>query len=180
MDRSNGRLVQVFKTDDPGVLPLAEMALDAEGIEYTVRNVGKADTMDWSMSQRPTIRPVVMEIVVTPEMEARAREVLADLSSQIEKAGDAGASFAETALPPGIVIERADTGRVIADVSEEDLQAVTSHLEDVADSRGPQHYLVDPDGLDRLAYSGAGADLVTRLRQELGEADDLVIRWVVR
>ena len=30
----DARLVQVFRTDDPALLPLATMALEGEGIEY--------------------------------------------------------------------------------------------------------------------------------------------------
>ena len=70
--------MSIFRTDDPGVLPLATMALEAEGIEYAVRNAGKADSLQWQMSQPPTNRPVVLEIVVAGDTAAKARDLVVD------------------------------------------------------------------------------------------------------
>ena len=75
----DARLVQVFRTDDPALLPLATMALEGEGIEYHVRHAGTEDSFEWQMSQTPTTRPVVVEIVVASDVAARARDLLVDL-----------------------------------------------------------------------------------------------------
>ena len=69
---SDARLVSVFKTDDPAVLPLATMALETEGIEYFVKHAGKSDSLQWMMSQDPTTRPIAVEIVVGPDVAAKS------------------------------------------------------------------------------------------------------------
>src|SRR5688500_18858484 len=73
--------VRVFTTDDAAVLALASMALENEGIEYQVKHAAKADSMNWLMGQPPTTRPVVLDIFVAPDVAARAKELLSDLSS---------------------------------------------------------------------------------------------------
>ena len=75
------RLVSVFRTGDPGLLPLATMALDEAGIEYLLRHAGKSDSFDWMMSQTPTNRPIDQEILVTSDVADQARALLGDLSS---------------------------------------------------------------------------------------------------
>ena len=90
------RLVRVFRTDDPALLPLATMALEGEGIQY-VRHAGKDDSFEWQMSQTPTTRPVVVEIVVASDVAGRARDLLVDL----EASAAGGASpFVAPADPP--------------------------------------------------------------------------------
>src|SRR6186713_2697798 len=74
-------LVSVFKTSDPGLLPLATMALEGEGIEYFVKNSGKSDSLEWMMSQNPTTRPIVVEIMVGSDVAAKARDLLVDLEN---------------------------------------------------------------------------------------------------
>ncbi len=110
MDQTDDKLVSIFRTEDPGVLPLATIALDAEGIAYSVRSAGKADTLQWTISQKPTNRPVVMEIVVTADVAAKARDLVVDLEQPFpEPPADPGAA-ADAADPPTIRLEDAATG----------------------------------------------------------------------
>ena len=176
MDQADGRLVSVFKTSDPGVLPLATMALDAEGIEYSVRSAGKADTMQWAMSQPPTNRPVVMEILVTSDVASRARDLVIDLErgSPTMSVTDPGA-IPESVEAPTVRLEEASTGRAIGTITEAQLQEVTAHLEEDA----PQHYFVDEAAIDTLKSAHADPALVSLLRQAVDQGDGLMIRWTI-
>jgi hypothetical protein len=177
MDQSDERLVAIFKTDDPGVLPLAKMALEAEGIDYSVHSEGKADTMQWAMSQEPTIRPVVMEILVSSDVAARARDLVADLERPIAAIAPTDPSaIVDTLEPPGVWLEDAVTDRLLGQISEAQLQELTSHLEEDA----PAQYFVDAETVEGLEAAHADAELVALLRNAVGDGPGLVIRWSVR
>ena len=170
MSSKDSRLVRVFKTDDPGVLPLATLALEGEGIDHVVHNEGKVDSLDWAMSQPPTIRPRVVEILVTADDAARARDLLADL----EQAATAPIT---TADPPSITLENAETGATVGAITESQLQELTSRLEEDA----PQQYRITRDAVAELDHAGADTALVALLRQAVGaDGSGCVIRWVVR
>jgi hypothetical protein len=168
-------LVSVFKTDDSGLLPLATMALDAEGIEHVVRNAGKFDTLQWTLSQKPTSRPIVVEIVVAKADAARARDLLADLDRLSEMPATAPAMPPAAAEPPSIRLEDAATGIALGAISEAQLQELTSHLEEDA----PGQYFVTPATIELLEEKKADRDLVRLLRQAVGSGDGLTVRWKV-
>jgi hypothetical protein len=179
-DHPDSRLESVFKTDDPGLLPLATMALESAGIEHIVRNEGKVDSLDWAMSQPPTIRPRVVEILVTSDAAARARELLADLANSAA-ASAASAEVTTDAViesePPTVTLEDAATGTTIGQITESQLQEITSRLEEEAS----QQYRLTPDAVDDLEKAGVDAALVALLRQSVGPHDSgRLIRWVVR
>lgn len=177
MHQDDAPLVPVFTTDDPAVLPLATMALDAEGIDYVVKSAGKADTMQWAMSQTPTIRPVVMEIVVTGDVAARARDVVADLERPLSAGAlPEPAAVAESFEPPTVHLENATTGASIGTITEAQLQSLASHLEEDA----PQQYILNAEALQTLREAHADAPLVALLKGATDPDRDLVIRWVVR
>lgn len=175
----DARLVQVFRTDDPALLPLAQIALDGEGIEYRVRHVGKQDSFEWQMSQTPTTRPVVVEIVVASDVAARARDLLVDLegSSPANFAAPFEAPAELSAEPPTVTLEDAESGLPIGTISESQLQELTAHLEE----EQPQQYYVTPETLEMLKDAGADATLVETLRAAVGSRSGGVsVRWVVR
>ena len=176
MDQPDGRLVSIFKTSDIGVLPLATMALEAEGIEYSIRSAGKADSMQWLMSQQPTNRAVVVEIMVASDVASRARDLVVDL----ERASPGisltdPAAIPETTDPPTLRLEDAATGLPIGAITEAQLQELSSHLEEEA----PRQYFLDAATIDMLESANADAALVALLRQALGGRDGLMIRWAV-
>jgi hypothetical protein len=168
-------LVAVFKTDDPGLLPLATMALDAEGLEYVVRSAGKADTMQWTMSQRPTIRPVVMEVVVAPAAATPALEILSGLEdlSEMPAAGPGAPMAGEE--PPSVHLEDAASGIALGTISEAQLQEFTSHFEEDP----PGQYFVTPAAIDLFEEKKADPDLVRLLTDAVGSSDGRAIRWRV-
>ena len=167
-------LVQVFRTDDPALLPLATMALEGEGIEYRVRHAGTEDSYEWQMSQTPTTRPVVVEIVVASDVAARARDLLVDL----EASTPAGAAPSiPTADPPTVTLEDAESGLSIGTISESQLQELTAHMEE----EKPQQYYVTPETVEMLQDAGAEAALVAILRAAVASRPGGVsVRWIVR
>ena len=178
--RPDARLVSVFKTDDPGVLPLAKMALESEGIEYFAHSAGKADSLEWTMSQTPTIRPVVVEILVTADVASRARELLADLEAQAAAAGSLPAAESVVAPdPPTVTLEDAVTGSTIGTITESQLQDITSRLEEEAEE-APQQYRLSDSTLDELQKDGLDATLIALLRAAVRPDGDTIVRWVVK
>ena len=175
------RQVSVFKTDDAAILPLATMALDAEGIPYILKHAGKVDSLDWMMSQSPTNRAVVMEIVVGSDAAAKAREVLADLERESR-----GTTFpvidistSEEPVAPestGVVLQDAASGRQLGLITESQLQDLTSRLEE----EKPQEYFITSATVDMLQGEGVDAALVALLRQAVGAGDSgLSVKWSV-
>ena len=165
------KLESVFKTDDPAILPLAKMALETEGIAYFVKHSGKHDSLGWVMSQQPTNRPVVLEIMVTSDLAGRARDLLAELAKP------AGPTPVFESEPPAIVLENVATGAAIGSISESQLQELTSRLQE--DS--PKQYRITDDTIDALQHAGVDASLLALLRSAADPGRrELVIRWVVR
>lgn len=177
-EHPDANLVSVFKTDDQGLLPLAVLTLESAGIEHFVKSEGKFDSLQWVMSQPPTNRPVVLEILVADDMAFRARDLLADLE-HTAGAAIASASPADPALadPPAITVENARSGAPLGALTEAQLQDLVSRLEPEA----PQQYFVDGATLDMLEQAHADPALIDLLRQAIGDAGDgLAIRWLVR
>lgn len=171
-------LVQVFRTDDPALLPLATMALDGEGIEYQVRHAGTEDSFEWQMSQTPTTRPVVVEIVVASDVAARARDLLVDLEGSAPAGAPASVPATDPpADPPTVTLEDAESGLPIATISESQLQELTTHLEE----EKPQQYYMTPETVEMLQDAGADATLVAALRAAIGSrSGGVTVRWIVR
>lgn len=162
------RPVSIFKTDDPAVLPLATMALESEGIQHFVKSEGKADSLNWQMSQTPTNRPMVMEILVASDDADRARDLLKDLEHPTPPAPAPEES-------PSVILEDVATGRELGSITESQLQELTSGF----DEDGPQQYRVTAALVDELQRADVEPGLIALLRDALA-GSGLVIRWVVR
>lgn len=174
---SDIKLVSVFVTGDPGVLPLAELALQGEGIEYIVRNAGKADSMSWAMSLPATIHPQVLELLVPADAAVRARDLLADLEDPavVLKNADAPAVLGATESAQ-IRLDDAETGQAVGTITESQFQTLSSHLDEDA----PHDYFISGPTLELLRDAHADADLLTVLGKALADRDGMVIRWSVR
>jgi len=175
-DQPDAPVVKVFRTDDPALLPLATMALEGEGIEYQVRHAGTEDSYEWQMSQTPTTRPVVVEIVVATDVAARARDLLVDL----EQSAPGGSSLVPGDIssdPPTVTLEDADSGLPIGTIGESQLQELIAHL----DEEKPQQYFVTPETVEMLQDAGGDKTLVALLRAAVSSRPDGVsVHWVVR
>jgi hypothetical protein len=175
----DANLVSVFKTSDPGLLPLATMALDGEGIEYFVKNAGKADSLQWMMSQDPTSRPIVVEIMVGSDVASKARELLVDLENPApapEPSDISPVADLTTSEPPKVTLED-KAGTVVGAITESQLQELTSRLEEEA----PHEYFITGETVDTLQAAGVDVALINLLRQAIGaDGTGRTIRWVVR
>lgn len=168
------RVVSVFRTDDPAVLPLATIALEAEGIEYEVRDADKQDSYEWQMSQPSTTLPRVMEIVVASDVAAKARDLLVDLERSPSAAAGAGVPPGD---PPTVTLEEAGSGRAIGTVTESQLQNLTAHMEEEA----PQQYFVTPATIEMLQDAGVEPAVVDMLRTvAASQPEGVSVRWVVK
>ena len=68
-----------------------------------------------------------------------------------------------------------ETGAVLGSLSEADLRLLVDQLEE-EDSADTDYY-VCADTTDLLESSGASADLLRILRQALGNAEGIEVRW---
>ena len=168
-------LVSVFKTADPGLLPLVRIALESAGIEYQERSSGKVDNLQWTLSQKPTTRPVVMEIFVASDAAAQARDLLADLNQSTAIASSDPGLLTDSAETQAIRLELANTGVTLATLTEEQLQTLGSHLEEA----GPQQFVVDFDAIGRLRHSETDRRLVDALELALGDNTAMTVQWSV-
>ena len=157
-EQLDAKLVSVFKTDDPAVLPLATMALEGEGLEYFVKNAGKSDSLQWMMSQAPTTRPIAVEIVVGPDVAARARELLADLENPLPTAApeSASADLIATSEPPAVTLEDSVDGTLVGAITESQLPELTSRLEE----EGDHEYLITGETVAMLQTAGVEAPVI--------------------
>ncbi len=67
------------------------------------------------------------------------------------------------------------SGKLIGNLNDEQLQFLIDHLEE--ESSSDQDYYLNGPTLDMLEESGGDPHLVSMLRRALGERDDLEIYW---
>lgn len=65
--------------------------------------------------------------------------------------------------------------RVIATISEQDLDILTGYMEE--ESSRDQDYFVDATTVDAIAELGASAELVASLRSAIGTSEGIDIVW---
>ena len=171
-------LVKVFSTDDPARVPLAELTLQGEGIEYLLREGPRGvDTMGWTLTLPATNNPRIINVLVTADVAARARELLADLENAPASSGAPDPVFeASAASSASIQLEDVSTGIPIGTLTENELQELTAHLEE----ESPQQYFVDQNTIDMLTDAHATPALIDLLRRALGDGEALSVRWTVR
>jgi putative signal transducing protein len=174
-------LVVVFHAEDPELLPLAEGALEQEGIEYLIRRagsgvpVGFGQPAEFGGADRPS------DVLVHADDAARARAVLADLALN----PDAPVSRPTSPSPPAAApraagphacrLTEADSGAFIGEITEPQLQCLVDELEE--ESETDRNYYIDAATIDVLEAAGADAELVTLLRHALGTREGIEIAW---
>ena len=67
------------------------------------------------------------------------------------------------------------TGAVIGNVSETDLQVMIDQLEE--EDRADDDYFVDHPTIDILEQHGGSSALIALLRQAVGKSDGIDVRW---
>lgn len=68
-----------------------------------------------------------------------------------------------------------DTNELIGSITETDLKVLQDHLEE--ESEDDQDYYIDRPTLDVIGDGEATEHLMTLLRQAIGAADSVEIRW---
>jgi hypothetical protein len=172
-------LVSVFQTNELGLIPLAEMALDQEEIEYFVRD-GKGPLSAGGRTYRGDVPDMGIEILVRTNDAGRARELLADLEH--EGAPETAPSSTPVAvstpvLAPGSAVDVYDSasGAVIGQASEEQLRWLDEHLE--RESSTDEDYYIDTLTLEMLRDAKGDPALIDLLRRALGDREGMDIRW---
>lgn len=184
--RDAAALVSVFRTADEGLLPLAALALDQAGIDYTVRRAGLSDVFGVS---HPTpgfsSTGTAVEIAVRQADAARVRDLLSDL----ERAGSSAAApvrepeatpiaQAPAATPPSrqvVTLIDAESGRAAGTISRDEFEWLTARL--VLESSADDDYYVDGATIEMLEQEGADAALLGVLRGAVAGRDGVTLRW---
>ena len=173
-------LTSVFQTTELGLMPLAELALDQEEIEYFVRD-GKGPLSAGGRTFRGDAPEIGVEILVRSSDAERARGLLADLEHEgaPETAPPEGPVAASSPAPvPGNALDLYDsgTGAVIGQATDEQLQWLDEHLE--RESSTDEDYYIDKLTLEMLQDAKGDPALIELLRRALGDREGMEIRWV--
>jgi hypothetical protein len=172
-------LVTVFTTKEAGLLPLAEMALKTEHIEYFIHH-GSSSVPMFTRQATPDLNyPVdATQIIVRSDDAERARDLLGDLeqAGPVEKATLEPTPAEWEQAPEGnIELIDSDTKDSIGRVTEEQLQRLTDALEE--DAASPDEYYIGAGTIDLLEEQNVDPPVIAMLRKALGEREGVQLRW---
>ena len=184
-------LEPVFETADAAILPLATMALDQQGIEYSVQGGGSLDALRLPPPGLDVGRSDARhELVVRKEDAARAREILADLGTLANPSGTYGLVPPQTPAA-GASPERArvvpirgarpapvvdvESGATIGSITAQQAQFLIDALEE--SSPDEPRYYIDAATIEMLETSGGDPDVIALLRQALAGREGMEIRF---
>lgn len=185
-------LEPVFETADAAILPLATMALDQQGIQYSVQGAGSLDALRLPPPGLDVGRSDAKhELVVRREDAARAREILADLGTLADPSGSSGlvrpppsgiGESGESAPPvpirvarPAPVVVDIETGATIGSITAQQAQFLIDALEE--SSPDEPRYYIDAATIEMLETSGGDAEVIALLRQALAGREGMEIRF---
>lgn len=179
------KLVGVLRTAEPGLLPLAKMALDQAGIPFVVtERGGTIIQLGFAPESPASAPPIAFEILVNEQDAPQARDLVADL--------EAGSGVPPPAAPGPTAAERADLAapgeaavnlvdldgnRVIGRITDAQLDGLIGHLEKESDD--DREFYLTAATIDMLAEAGLDAGVVAILRGALGSRDGMDVRWDV-
>ena len=170
-------LVSVIRTDEVGLIPLVQMALDQAGIEFILRDVSDAEAAG-GRAMRGNPSQMLEEILVTADDESRAREIIEALRTSQSAVPPQSSTPARDGGPmDGATIELldAETGRHVGRITSAQLQWLIDQLEE--ESEEDHDYYIDGPTLDMLQEAGADPALILMLRTALGSREGIEIRW---
>jgi hypothetical protein len=184
---SDSPLVSVLKTEESGLLPLAKIALEQAGINYTIENrdliIGYPSVMTDGESKGS------LEVMVLAEDAARARELLRDLERAKSEAVAGAGTLTSAAGPAPAVSEilgaaagaatvalfDAATGTPIGHITEDQLDTLSDHLEQ--ESSDDDDYYIDEPTLTMLQEQQVDAGVIELLRRALANRAGMDVRW---
>jgi len=173
-------LVVVLRTGEAALLPLVRIALEQEGIDYTVRNSGLSEFIigNRTTSTVGNAAPP-FEVMVLPEDAERARNLLVDLETSQPKAGidvPGDARLHAAAAEQGSVeLIDVESGVPIGRLSLVAFESIADHLE--LESEDDHDYFIDGQTIAMLEEAGADADAVEMLRRALGTRPGMDVKW---
>lgn len=173
-------LVAVFRAEEPELLPLAEAALEQEGIEYLIRPVDARIPVVFGHPAEFGGATGAADVLVNAVDADRARIALADLRLTPDAAGARPQAAPSTVAPASTGprayrLTEADSGALIGDITEGQLECLVDELEEESDT--DRDYYVDAATIDVLADAGADAELVAMLRRAVGIREGIEIAW---
>lgn len=174
-------LVVVFRTTEPGLLPLVESALDEQNIEHMRRLSGDDALTAGGPAYRGTTGNPPFEILVRSEDEAAARELLRGFEEQAKEAAAAPPApaapipFPTRASAGNVELVDLSSKSVVGRISDDELAWLNSQLE--KESEDDRDYYFDRRTLDMLDSKGASQQLMAVLRGALGSRDDMELQW---
>jgi len=174
-------LVVVFHSGDPELLPLAETALEQEGIEYLIRPAGGGVPVGFGHTAEFGLAEGVADILVNSADADRASAVLADLARTPEapfEVARLAPNSAAAAVPTGpreYRLTEVDSGTVVGDLTQGQLAVLLDQLEE--ESSTDRDYYIDAATIDMIASAGADADLLAMLKRALGSREGVEIAW---
>lgn len=178
---SDQALVVVFHAEDQELLPLAEGALEQEGIEYLIRRSGTGLTVGFGHPAEFGGAEGAADVLVNADDAARARAVLADLALNpdapvgVPPSPSPTAAVVPAAGPHAYRLTEADSGALIGEITRRQLEYLVDELEE--ESETDRDYYIDTATIDVLEAAGADAELVALLRRALGIREGLEIAW---
>ena len=174
-------LVVVFRSTEPGLLPLVESVLGDQRIEYMRRLAGDDALMAGGPAYRGTTGNPPFEILVRSEDEATARELLRGFEEQAKEAAAATSTpaapipFPTKTSPGNVELVDLSSKGVVGRISDDELAWLNSQLE--KESEDDRDYYFDRRTLDMLDSKGASQQLMAVLRGALGSRDDMELQW---
>jgi hypothetical protein len=75
----------------------------------------------------------------------------------------------------GIRITEKDSGRLLGEISGQDLEVLIGHMEE--ESSSDQDYYVEAMAIDAMERLGASAEFIAMLRGAVGDSDGIDIVW---
>jgi processive 1,2-diacylglycerol beta-glucosyltransferase len=177
----NLELTVVFTAAEPGLVPLATLALDQAKIEYATRVSGRDSLTAGGIAYRGTSPGAPIEILVRTEDAPAAGELLRDLEAQGKEAAAAAPSppapipFPTTAATGTVDLVDLTSKHVVGRITEDELTWLNTQLE--KESEDDRDYYFDRPTLDMLDGKGASPQLMAVLRGALGSRDDMDLQW---
>lgn len=184
VEPNDAPLVSVFIAHEPGLVPLIQLALEQENIEFLIRGLGALSSVVLNTPDRPILGvDGGSEIFVRKEDAERARILLEGLAAAPPEPNDDG--MAETmpeaaAAPPAatpIVVYDDDSNLIIGRISEAQLDFLDDHLDE--ESASDRDYYLTGETIDMLESAGGDAGLIGLLRGALRDRTDMTISWKV-
>ena len=179
------RLVPVMETTEFALVALARAALDEAGIDCMVEDHALSSQIMGqrsSMTVGETVVPV--RILVRPEDEAAARDLLRDLANDpigvpaqaASRPAAAGVS-ATPADPALATIELVDeqSGIAIGRITPDQLDSLQTYLEE--ESEDDRDYYIDRPTLQVLADAGVDQAVLAILERALGTREGVDVLW---